>query len=399
MNPPRRATGDRGLQAAHAEDSGDLLGAVAALRAQLAEGDDPGLRLRLGRVLLALGEGVSARQVLSPLDRSTGEASINANRLLAELDEREGALTSAQVRWERILAVDIDDPQAHAHLGRLRPERPAIPVDSALSTLVAPEGVTTARLRLLRELGRGSSATVYLVHDDRLDLPLALKVLHPQLASAARAHARARFFAEARLAARLRHPGVVAVYDIDEASRALTMEYVAGGTLRERLRANRGRPPVATEVRPIARSLLEALVYVHRAGITHGDVKPGNILMRSDDQIVLADFGIASLVGLDVDRDERPGGTPLYLAPEQFRGAAPSPAADLFAAGAIIWELAAGRPMREAKDLAQAANTPAPPLPPQAQATLGPTLTALVSALTSLDPATRQSATTPLPDF
>src|SRR5581483_8754974 len=119
-----------------------------------------------------------------------------------------------------------------------------------------------------------------------LDIPIALKVLHPQLAGPARSEARRRFFAEARLAAALRHPGVIAIYDLDEAARTLSMEYVPGGTLRARLRQVAASSPGGLsggdgafdggEILATARSLLEALAYVHARGIAHGDLKPSN---------------------------------------------------------------------------------------------------------------------------
>jgi len=205
---------DHLAEAGHAEQAGDVPGAVAHLRSHLAQhpGDAPG-RLRLGQLLYTLGETKAARGVLAELDPGgpagvadlpgRAELANRANRLLALMDERDGALTAAEIRWERILATDIDDPEAQRHLRALHPSAPRAARDLSLGTLVAPAGVRTSRFRLLRELGRGATATVYLVRDERLDLPLALKVLHPHLAGAAREEARSRFFAEARVAARI----------------------------------------------------------------------------------------------------------------------------------------------------------------------------------------------------
>jgi hypothetical protein len=404
------------LEADHAERLGDRSAAASKLRAYLAlhahggdgDGDRDGhgaVRLRLGRLLVALSEPASARQVLAPLDHSEDQAlATQANRLLATLDDSEGALTSAQIRWERVLADDIDDPEAHERLRSFRPhpDDTRWPSDLSLGTLVSPEGVRMSRFRLIRELGRGATAAVYLVHDERLGLPLALKVLHPQLAAASRAHAREKFFAEARLVARLRHPGVVAIYSVDEAARCLAMELVEGGTVRDRLRAvgTRNRQENAgaasgidaVEVLATARSLLDALAYVHGAGIVHGDLKPGNILLRGPADIVLADFGVAEFAAVAAF-DERPAGTPLYLAPEQFRGAPPSPATDLFAVGAILWELALGHPARRHSDLLSAADRiEAGAVPIETLAALGdlaPRLTSLIAALMSIDPRQR----------
>ena len=380
---------DHLAEASHAEQAGDLPAAVAHLRAHLTECPaDTAARLRLGRLLYTLDETKAARAVLAELDEgSDAGLADRANRLLALMDEREGALTAAEIRWERLLATDIDDPEAQKHLRSLHaephPNTPRGPRDLSLGTLVAPAGVRTSRFRLLRELGRGSTATVYLVRDERLDLPLALKVLHPHLAGAAREEARARFFAEARVAARLRHPGVVAIYDLDESTRSLVMEYIEGGTLRQRLRETSAAPRDGDEVRAVARSLLSALAYVHDAGVVHGDVKPGNLLLRSPRDVVLADFGGARLAGAAATGQ----GTPLYLAPEQFHGAPPSPRTDLFAAGAILWELAAGRPARHPHDLLSNPHAISP-LPDDALPGAA-SLRELIEALTQPDPGRR----------
>jgi hypothetical protein len=379
---------DHLAEAAHAEQAGDLPAAVAHLRGHLRQhpGDVPA-RLRLGRLLYALDETKAARAVLTEVDEG-GDVALGdqANRLLALLDERDGALTAAEIRWERLLATDIDDPEAQKHLRALHPTAPRGPRDLSLGTLVAPAGVVTSRFRLLRELGRGSTATVYLVRDERLELPLAMKVLHPHLAGAAREEARGRFFAEARVAARLRHPGVVAIYDLDEATRSLVMEYVEGGTLRQRLRETVAVQRNGDEVLALARSLLRALAYVHGAGVVHGDLKPGNLLLRSSRDVVLADFGGARLAGAATTGQ----GTPLYLAPEQFHGALPSPLTDLFAAGAILWELAAGRPARQPHDLLSNPDTISA-LPDDAVPSAG-SLRALIQDLTRPDPAQRPTS-------
>jgi tRNA A-37 threonylcarbamoyl transferase component Bud32 len=389
---------DHLLDADAAERAGDLSTATVKLRAHLALAPGDGVaRIRLGRLLIATGELTSARAVLGPLDRADGsEPAVQANRMLAHLDETEGAVAAALVRWERLLADDVDDAEAHAHLRALAPDAGRLRADLAMGTLVSPEGVRVSRFRLVCELGRGASAAVYLVRDERLDLPLALKVLHPQLAAASRDDARARFFSEARLAAQLRHPGVVAIYDIDEATRCLAMEYVPGGSLRERMRAAGRASPGgidAAEILSTARSLLAAMAYVHHAGVVHGDLKPGNVLLRRPAEIVLADFGVAQFANAAV-HDDRPAGTPLYLAPEQLRGAAPSASTDLFAVGAILWELVQGRPARRHSDLLSTRHQAPPPIDPQRLAPLGPAgqkLATIIDALL-LDPSARPPA-------
>ncbi len=378
--------------AERAEQSGDFAAAAAALGRHIdRHPEDGAARLHIARLFVASGEPAAARAALDPLDVPGSDDSVarQATRQLAELDEVEGAIARAIERWERLLADDVDDPQARARLAALHPTSGGAALDPA-PTLVSPEGVETSRYRLLRELGRGATATVFLARDVLLELDVALKVLHPQLAGPGRSGARRRFFAEARLAAAIRHPGVVAIYDVDEVSRALAMEHVPGGTLRERLRGHpNGLAP--DELRTLGEHLLRTLGFVHTRGIVHGDLKPSNLLLRGPGEVVLADFGTAQLLS-DV-RASGPGGTPLYLAPEQFRGAPSSVATDLYAAGAILWEATTGRALRSHADLVRGNRRDAPP--PDASAELaiaGPFWPPLVLTLLSPNPTLRANA-------
>jgi serine/threonine-protein kinase len=347
-------------EADRAQRAGDFAAAAVALRNHLEEHpDDLRSKLRFAGVLISLGEGGRARAVLSPLESDGPDDALRreAVRRLAELDEAEGAVLAAADRWEKILADDIDDPQARTHLALLRPTRSDAAIDAS-QTLVSPAGVEALRFRLLRELGRGATATVYLARDEALQLNVALKVLHPQLSGSGRSDSMRRFFSDARVAAAVRHPGVVAIYDVDEGARAVAMEWIPGGTLRQRLREHPGGLPTA-ELRSTARSLLDALRHVHAAGIVHGDLKPSNLLLRAPGQVVLADFGSAELTG-GPRAAASMAGTPLYFAPEQFLGAPSSPATDLYAVGAILWEAATGRALRSHADLIRGAISDRP---------------------------------------
>jgi tRNA A-37 threonylcarbamoyl transferase component Bud32 len=386
---------DHAALAAAAERAGDMAGATAALRVLVdRQPGDARLTLRLSRALVATGERPAARRLLAALAEPAPPEALarDVHRALAELDEADGDLASALDHWERILADDIDDPEARARVRALGPQAGPSAAGAA-ETLVSPEGVEALRYRLRRELGRGATAAVYLAADETLGIDVALKVLHPQLAGAARADARRRFFSEGRVAAAVRHPGVIAIYDLDEDARVLTMEYVPGGTLRARLASHAGAAASAAwrdEIVTTAAALLGALAHVHERGIAHGDLKPSNVLLRAPGAPVLADFGAAELRDA-ATASGGAAGTPQYLAPERLRGARPSAAADVYAAGAVLWEMTAGRPLRTHAELMRGATDVAP-LPPEARALLGAPLAALVEALLAPDAPARPTA-------
>jgi len=207
-------------------------------------------------------------------------------------------------------------------------------------------GVALAgRYSLERELGRGGMATVYLAQDLRHDRPIAVKVLHPELAATLGSE---RFQREIRVAAQLQHPQILPVYDSGADAGVLwfTMPYVEGETLRQRLQ-HTGALPVPEAVR-ILGYLARALGYAHRRGVIHRDVKPENVLI-SQENVFLADFGVAKPVDAAANQYLTTGGlvvgTPIYMAPEQ--GAA-DPAtdhrADIYAFGILAYELLAGEP-------------------------------------------------------
>ena len=207
------------------------------------------------------------------------------------------------------------------------------------------------RYELVRPLGHGAMATVDLAEDVELERPVALKRLAENLARDE--DLRRRFIREARLAARLAHPNVVRVFDVGEdAGRPfIAMEYVEGETLAE-LVARRGPLPAA-EAATLGVQVCAALAAAHAAGLVHRDVKPQNLLLSSDGVLKLGDFGIA--VGHEGTRLTLEGtvlGTAGYLAPEQARGEQVTAAADIYAVGAVLYELLTGEPPRSASTLA-----------------------------------------------
>jgi serine/threonine-protein kinase len=210
------------------------------------------------------------------------------------------------------------------------------------------------RYRLERPLGHGGMATVYLGHDSELDRPVAVKVLAESLAGDEAF--RRRFLREARVAARLSHPNVVAVYDAGEESGRpyIVMEYVEGRTLAEVL-GQRGQLP-ADEAVGLGLQACRGLEHAHAAGLVHRDVKPQNLLLRRDGTLKIADFGIARAA--DATALTHVGtvlGTAAYLAPEQALGEAVTSAADVYSLGAVLYELITGRPPYEFESLADLA--------------------------------------------
>jgi hypothetical protein len=340
--------------------------------------DDALAKLALARHLAAQGERLAARSLLKSILMAPEARQAQAQ--LALLDEEDGDLAAASASWERLLAENIEDETAWAHLKQLRRRlRPESNTPAAHQTLVEPEGVAWSRYELVREIGRGATSTVYLARDRTLGIELALKVLHPGAGSTEDCQ---RFFAEARVAAGLRHPGVVAIYDLDASTRTLVMEHLPGGSLREHLMAARPTGLPAERVLALAHSLLATLTYVHAAGVIHGDITPRNILFRSPEQAVLADFGSARVLGKPTS--ELAGGTPIYLAPEQLKGEPSTPLTDLFSLGAVLWEALAGQPMRQHADL-MSGRLGSRPLPDEVSRP-HPGLSALIATLTHDQP-------------
>ncbi|HEX6777247.1 MAG TPA: protein kinase [Ktedonobacterales bacterium] len=201
-------------------------------------------------------------------------------------------------------------------------------------------GQQLGNYRLVRLLGRGGFAEVYLgEHVDR-GTQAAIKVLHAQLTS----KDIERFNTEASTIARLSHPHIVRLLEFatDEGTPFLVLDYAPGGTLRER--HPRGTPLPVETILPYVRQACDALYYAHEEKLIHRDVKPENLLLSADGQVLLSDFGIATVAQSSHSQSTQEAlGTITYMAPEQIQGK-PRPASDLYALGIIVYEWLTGYP-------------------------------------------------------
>ncbi len=241
-------------------------------------------------------------------------------------------------------------------------------------------------------IAHGGMASVYLATDTRLERRVAVKILHAHLAEDR--ETLARFEREARAAARLSNPSVVAVYDqgIDGGRPFLVMEYVPGANLRQVIR-DRGRLGIG-EALTVMDHVLAALAAAHSAGLIHRDVKPENVLLTTDGRVKVADFGLArAIAGSTVTTTGSVLlGTAAYLAPEQFEHGTADARSDVYSAGVVFFELLTGSTPfegdsayavlhRHANEDIPAPSTRASGIPPQVDA--------LVTWATSRDPQQR----------
>ncbi|HEY8144295.1 MAG TPA: protein kinase [Kofleriaceae bacterium] len=234
-------------------------------------------------------------------------------------------------------------------------------------------GRTLGHYRIVEKLGEGGMGVVYLAQDTRLGRNVALKLL-PQEALA-NPDSRARFEREAKVVAALSHPNIVTLYAVeeDEDIRYLTMELVDGKTLDE-LTPRQGFDP--QQLLRIAVPLADAVAAAHLRGITHRDLKPGNVMVTKDGRVKVLDFGLAKALADDKDtqlhgipketltREGRVVGTLAYMAPEQLQGKPLDARVDVFALGVVLFEMATGtRPFQgqNSADLISAVLRDEPP--------------------------------------
>jgi serine/threonine protein kinase len=202
------------------------------------------------------------------------------------------------------------------------------------------------RYQISRELGRGTMGVVFLAHDPDLGRDIALKVIQLQggVTDEDRAGFEQRFFAEARSAARLSHPGIVTVHDVgrDGASGApfMALQFVPGQTLDSLLREKKRLEP--KEALRIARGVAKGLQHAHSHGVIHRDIKPANIMILPSGEPIITDFGIAKMEASRLTASGHLVGTPLYMSPEQALVRPVDGRSDIFSLGSVLYEMLTG---------------------------------------------------------
>ena len=221
--------------------------------------------------------------------------------------------------------------------------------------------------KIQRTLGTGGMATVYLAEQISLGREIALKIMAPDLIHADKSFC-SRFIKEGRIIAKLRHENIITIHDIaciDGSTYFMSMEYCAGGTLKDRIKDGSAK----AQALPIIRQIASALGYAHSQGFVHRDIKPANILFRDDGSAVLSDFGIVKTMDgrTQLTQAGFAIGTPEYMSPEQSAGKNLTGGADLYSLGVVLYEMLTGeKPFIGADPLSTAlqhAQKPIPKLP------------------------------------
>lgn len=244
--------------------------------------------------------------------------------------------------------------------GGLCPGEPGLgaPTMDVLSEL-GPNRVI-GQFQIEETIGSGAFGTVFRAHDQLLDRTVALKILQQSDS----VHTE-KLLAEARAAAALSHPNVCMVYAIDTSHGAamIVMEYVAGEPLAAQIKSGPLPPEFVTQV---GRQVAEGMAAAHEAGVVHGDLKPGNLMITSSSSVKIMDFGLARRFAsvprqaetIEISGSSSSGmsGTPGYMAPEQTRGEPATPATDVFAIGLIIYEMLTGQPAITGNNIIEVLN-------------------------------------------
>jgi tetratricopeptide (TPR) repeat protein len=318
------------------------------------------------QVILDLAEWAKANRsheaAIACLQRAVVGVALQPRRLepaialaseLLEADEQAAALSQV----ERILSFDYSCEPARKLRDRISSGE-AEELGKPMTTATAPTQAAQERYEILDELGRGGMGVVYRARDTRLERDVAIKVLRTTSEEEA-----ARLGQEARAAATLNHPGIVTIHDFEAGFDGyfIAMEYVPGEPLEKIIKADPVR--VYNLLIMILQRVADAIAYAHEFHVVHRDLKPANILLTPQNEVKILDFGIAARLESGDGDIASVCGTPYYMAPEQIRGEAPTPATDVYAFGATAFHLATGRLPFHTGDVIEAHLSSPPPNP------------------------------------
>ena len=282
-------------------------------------------------------------------------------------------------------------------IGQVEVELPADEDTASQRESELKAGARFGRYEILEKLGRGGMGQVYSARDTELGRLVALKLLAPDVAVTPKAVE--RLIREAKAASALNHPNIVTVYEVirEGANLAVAMELVEGKALRNYC----GQPQPARQMIHWGQQIAKALAATHKVGLVHMDIKPENVMVRTDGFVKLLDFGLARQTlsqgtGTQTNISGMLAGTFNYMSPEQTRGEAVSGASDVFSLGIVLYELATGtHPFRadSAIDTAQAIAHRDPKPPHALKRSISPALNALLLSMLAKDPNRRPTAT------
>lgn len=252
------------------------------------------------------------------------------------------------------------------------------------------------RYRIQAELGRGAMGVVYKAHDPVLDRTVALKTIALDDKEQDREEYQARFFQEAKAAARLNHPALITIYDFGEESSLayMAMELLNGIELSERM-GQPGAIPVSEAV-AIAEQVAEGLAFAHDSGVIHRDIKPSNVMLLPRGRVKIMDFGIARLKVSDIKTQLGMRlGTPKYMSPEQIGGSTLDHRTDIFSLGIVLYEMLTGVKLFKGDTLTQVMHNVAnfePPPPSQINSEVPPLLDLVVKRAMEKKPSARYAS-------
>jgi len=377
---------------------GELRKAGMLLEKRLKEDpEDARTALALGRILAQFGRWDHAVRALQRASEDEALVAPSLKLMVAcfsamGMDEAAGSRLDALREHEPELPVTVPEMLEHVY-GDAR----------GVAAIVGQgdsERLLAGRYRVMGPLGAGATGRVLLAHDAFHEREVAVKVLNVGGGAAGR-DAFVRFGREARVAAGIDHPNVVKVFEFNPDGPFLVMEYMAGGTLADRLTRPDESPRrlAPTQTHAVARAVLAALEAVHRRGVVHRDLKPANVFFAEGGDVKIGDFGVAHLTDLSATLTGAMVGTLAYMTPEQITGSQrPDASTDLYAVGIILFRCLTGRLPFEGPDFVAQHLEEVPPKPSEVAPWLGDALDPIMARLLAKSTSDRYASATALLD-